>query len=73
MKLTLLAKDPTCWDRNCPSVYVDESGGLVVQGVQLSDADLRDLRDPGSGETAVRIDPAIVAEAMARYATERQR
>ncbi|MFC3997912.1 hypothetical protein ACFOVU_18405 [Nocardiopsis sediminis] len=71
MKLTLLAKDGESKLKDCPSVYIADTGEFVVQGVQLSDADLRELKNPLPGETAVRIHPDVVVRAVERYATEK--
>ncbi|GAB3214101.1 hypothetical protein ACQEU5_03675 [Marinactinospora thermotolerans] len=67
MKLTMLCKDQGSGGEGCPSVYLADTGELVVQGAQLSHDDLSSLENPLPGETAVRIAPEIVIEAIRRY------
>lgn len=67
MELRMLAKDNKSGDDGCPSVYLDEAGGLVVQG-ELLDADtFGNLKNVLPGESAVRIDADVVAKAMRHY------
>jgi hypothetical protein len=58
-----------CRGGNCPTVYVAESGDLVVQGFTLDRSELGDLHVP-DGENVVRIPAALLREA-ARAAQER--
>ncbi|MBX9387018.1 hypothetical protein ACFPZ0_06995 [Streptomonospora nanhaiensis] len=67
MKLTLLAKDEKSHKKACPSVYFSDSGEFIVQGQQLSSADMGELQNPLAGETAVRIAPDIVLRAVEAY------
>ncbi len=67
MRLTLIAKDAQSGGKGCPSVYVSDSGEMVVQGVQLAASELAELQNPLPGETAVRIAPDVVLEAAERY------
>ncbi|MDT0301426.1 hypothetical protein [Streptomonospora wellingtoniae] len=67
MKLTLLAKDKLSGAKGCPSVYVADTGDLVVQGVELTDSEMSAIQNPLDGEVAVRIDPEIVIEAIERF------
>ncbi|MUL42044.1 hypothetical protein FZ103_12800 [Streptomonospora sp. PA3] len=67
MKLTLLAKDGKSGVKDCPSVYVADTGELVVQGLELTESEMPSLQNPLNGETAVRIDPTIVIEAVEQY------
>ncbi len=68
MRIERLAKDPDSITRNCPSVYLAESGDLVVQG-DLLDEDTTDrLEDVLAHEGAVTIKRAIVEEALRRLA-----
>jgi hypothetical protein len=68
MKLTLLAKDNSSGREGCPSVYFAEDGALVVQGDLLDSATEANLLNVLPGEGAVRIQPEIVREALARLA-----
>ncbi|GAA1760485.1 MULTISPECIES: hypothetical protein [Streptomonospora] len=67
MKLTLLAKDKLSGGKGCPSVYVADTGDLVVQGVELTGSEMSEVQNPLEGEAAVRIDPEIVIEAIERF------
>jgi hypothetical protein len=67
MKLTLLAKDDRSQKSACPSVYLADTGELVIQGPELVGADLGALQNVLDGETAVRIAPEIVVRAVQRY------
>ncbi|MDA8372559.1 MAG: hypothetical protein M0026_22170 [Nocardiopsaceae bacterium] len=67
MKLTLLAKDGKSQLKDCPSVYLADTGELVVQGPELDAGDMQELQNPLSGETAVRIDPEIILRAVEFY------
>jgi len=67
MKLVKLYKDAGSGGQGCPTVYVAESGELVVQGY-LVDADtVAELENVLPGEVAVRIAPEVVLAAIARY------
>lgn len=67
MKLTLLCKDGGSGAKGCPSVYLADTGELVVQGGLLDEADLGELQNRLPGESAVRIAPEVVVEAVERY------
>lgn len=67
MKLTKLYKDPGSGNGGCPTVYVAESGELVVQGHILDEDTFGELENVLPGESAVRIDPKIVLGAIERY------
>lgn len=67
MKLTLLAKDGASGVKDCPSVYVADTGELVVQGCELTASEMAEVHNPLSGETAVRIPPDVVIDAIERY------
>ncbi|GAA3761616.1 hypothetical protein GCM10022205_56760 [Spinactinospora alkalitolerans] len=67
MRLTLLAKDGKSQLKDCPSVYMADTGELVVQGPELDATEIQELQSPLSGETAVRIDPEIALRAMELY------
>lgn len=67
MKLTLLAKDKLSGAKGCPSVYVADTGDLVVQGVELTDSEMSAVQNPLPGEAAVRIDPEVIIEAIERF------
>ena len=38
MELTMLYKDPSSGGSGCPSVYMADSGEVVVQGLAIDDA-----------------------------------
>ncbi|MDA0566015.1 hypothetical protein LG943_17085 [Streptomonospora sp. S1-112] len=67
MKLTLLDKDGKSADTACPSVYLADTGELVVQGPELVGEDTGQLQNPLPGETAVRISPEVVIRAIEKY------
>jgi hypothetical protein len=67
MKLTLLAKDGKSKEKACPSVYLADTGDLVVQGTQLDASEMTELQNPLPGETAVRISPEVVLQAVEQY------
>jgi len=67
MKLRMLAKDNNSQYGGCPSVYVGDSGELVVQGYQVDAATWAEVADPLPGEIAVRIAPEIVLAAADKY------
>lgn len=71
MRLTMLAKDDKSQVKGCPSVYMADTGELVVQGMQLDAADMRQLQNPLPGETAVRIAPEVVFKAVEVYKQNR--
>jgi hypothetical protein len=73
MKLTKLFKDPDSGGRGCPTVYLAESGELVVQGQLLDAETAEELENMLPGETAVRIAPEIVAGAIERYLRQKAR
>lgn len=61
MKLTRIAGD--CGEgRTCPTVYVSDQGTVVVQGYNLTEADLRKISLP-DGESAVEIPLSLLLEA----------
>lgn len=67
MRLIKLAKDSGSGHNGCPSVYVAESGEMVVQG-DLVDADtLGNLENMLPGEGAVRIKPQVIVDAVEQY------
>lgn len=67
MKLTLLDKDGRSNVKDCPSVYLADTGELVIQGVEVTGDDTSVLQNPLPGETAVRISPEIVLRAVEKY------
>ncbi|CAM4078545.1 hypothetical protein GCM10009799_02830 [Nocardiopsis rhodophaea] len=67
MRLTLLFKDDKSGVQGCPSVYLSDSGELVVQGQQLDGPDMSELQNLLPNEAAVRISPDIVLRAIERY------
>ncbi|MCF6476492.1 hypothetical protein FAF44_50385 [Nonomuraea sp. MG754425] len=60
----------------CPTLYETDRGTIVVQGLQVTDAEaLADLRDVLEGETAVEIPRELITEIARRVlpaATETQ-
>ncbi|GLU46536.1 hypothetical protein [Nocardiopsis ansamitocini] len=72
MELTMLFKDGGSGASGCPSVYLADTGELVVQGVQLGSDDLAALENPLPGETAVRIAPEVLIGAVERYRARQQ-
>ena len=62
----LLAKDNTCGDDGCPSVWLD-NGQLTILGPE---ADLLALKNVLPGETACRISIDVVRRALAAYDQE---
>lgn len=71
MELTMLYKDGGSGAEGCPSVYLADTGELVVQGVQLARRTSPNWRDPLPGETAVRISPEVLIGALQRYQANR--
>ncbi|MGW0984738.1 hypothetical protein ACWD46_00640 [Streptomyces sp. NPDC002486] len=67
MKLTKLYKDQSSGGNGCPTVYLGESGELVIQGSIVDSATLAELENVLPGESAVRISADVVAGAMERY------
>jgi hypothetical protein len=66
MRLERLAKDPGSGNFGCPSIYLAEDGGFVVQG-NLVDADTHaGLENLLPGEGAVHIRREVVEEALRR-------
>lgn len=68
MQLQRLAVDPDSFAvGGCHTMYLDEGGWFTVQGDQL-DADTHtNLENVLPGESAVRIKPEVVIEAVRRY------
>lgn len=67
MKLTMLYKDQGSGGNGCPSVYVTDTGDLVVQGTALEGTAFEQLENVLPGETAVRISPDVLIGAIERY------
>ncbi|MGH8929577.1 MAG: hypothetical protein ACRDZO_02775 [Egibacteraceae bacterium] len=53
--------------KECPTVYLAESGEFVIQGYRLDTDTLAHLENVLPGETAVRISAAVVLGAVERY------
>ncbi|MCP2342022.1 hypothetical protein [Actinomadura rupiterrae] len=66
MKLVMLSKDDKSGGNGCPSVYLAESGELVVQGSVVDDDTHAELANVLPGEMAVRIAPEVLVRAVAR-------
>jgi hypothetical protein len=67
MKLTMLYKDENSGGNGCPSVYLTDSGDLVVQGPTLDGVAFTQLENVLPGEGAVRISPEVIMGAIERY------
>ncbi|MEU2975844.1 hypothetical protein ABZ678_02200 [Streptomyces hirsutus] len=67
MKLTKLYKDQGSGGNGCPTVYLGETGELVVQGHVVDSATFSELENVLPGEGAVRISADVVAGAMEQY------
>ncbi|MFH9041385.1 hypothetical protein ACH4FA_18855 [Streptomyces sp. NPDC017966] len=67
MKLTKLYKDQGSGGNGCPTVYLGETGELIVQGSLVDSATFTKLENVLPGEGAVRISADVVAGAMERY------
>lgn len=64
-RLKMLAKDNDSGRTGCPSVYLDDDGMAVVQGV-LVDPDTHDsMSNVLPGEAGVRINPQVLVAAVA--------
>ncbi|MBE1585559.1 hypothetical protein ACFPOI_47330 [Nonomuraea angiospora] len=51
----------------CPTLYETDRGTIVVQGLQVTDAEaLADLRDVLDGETAVEVPRELITEIARR-------
>lgn len=66
MELKMLAKDSGSGGNGCPSVYLADTGELVIQGNTLDDATFGKLANVLEGESAVRIAPEVVQAALAK-------
>ncbi len=71
MKLTMLSKDQNSGGNGCPSVYLGDTGELVVQGVSVDSATQSELVNVLPGEGAVRISAEVVLDAADRYRERR--
>lgn len=65
MKLRMLAKDNTSGRTGCPSVYLDEDGMAVVQGLAVDQATHDAMANVLPGEQGVRIRPEVLVAAAA--------
>ncbi|MFY1615068.1 hypothetical protein [Micromonospora sp. WMMD736] len=73
MKLTKLYKDPGSGGNGCPTVYLGESGELVVQGSLIDEDTVSELENVLPGEGAVRIPAEVLLGAIERYRQSEQR
>ncbi len=71
MKLEKLYKDLGSGGQGCPTVYLADSGELVVQGYMIDGATMEELENVLPGETAVRISPDVVRGAIERLNTKK--
>ncbi|MEU8651040.1 hypothetical protein [Streptomyces sp. NPDC048737] len=67
MKLTKLYKDQGSGGNGCPTVYLSETGELVVQGHVVDGATFAELENVLPGEGAVRISADVVIGAVEQY------
>lgn len=67
MKLTKLFKDQGSGGNGCPTVYLGESGELVVQGYSVDESTFAELENVLPGESAVRISPDVILGAVEQY------
>lgn len=67
MDLTMLFKDAGSGGSGCPSVYLADSGELVIQGNVVDGATRSNLRNLLPGEDAVRISVEVILGAVAEY------
>ena len=68
MPLRFIAKDPNTNGNQCPTVWVDDDGSLVIQGWKIDDATTVQCLATGSipeTESVVRI-PARMTDALRR-------
>lgn len=70
MKLTKLYKDQGSGGNGCPTVYLAESGELVVQGYGVDSATFGELENVLPGEGAVRISADVIVGAVERYRSQ---
>ena len=70
MKLQKLFKDQGSGGNGCPTVYLAESGELVVQGYTIDSDTFSELENVLPGEGAVRIAPEVILGAVQRLASE---
>lgn len=64
MRLTMLAKDEKSGRTGCPSVYLDEDGMAVVQGVEVDADTAAVMANVLPGERGVRIRPEVLVAAV---------
>ncbi len=67
MKLTKSYKDGTSGRDGCPTVYLAESGDVVVQGRQVDAATFAELENVLPGESAVLVSADLLVGAVERY------
>lgn len=60
VKLTKLHKDDGSGGNGCPTIYLGDSGELVVQGHLVDEHTFGELENVLPGEGTVRISPGIV-------------
>jgi hypothetical protein len=66
MKLEILYKDPDSGD-GCQTVYLTETGDIVIQGQEVDTSTRGQLVSVVPGETAVTIAPEVLLSAVIRY------
>jgi len=71
MMLTFLFKWRGSGGGNCPAVYDTDGGDLVIQGYDLGDEEIGQLRNRADNEGAVRI-PYAMAEQIADMVNARR-
>lgn len=66
MALKIIYQKPDS-GQGCPTVYLSDSGELVIQGPEVDEATRNELVSVVPGETAVRLEPEVLLSAMLRY------
>jgi hypothetical protein len=71
--VTKLYKDGSSGGNGCLTVYLGESGELIVQGHMVDEDTFSELESVFPGEGAVRISPEVVLGAIEPYRESGQR
>lgn len=73
MKFTMLYQDPETDGRGCPSLYLEETGKLAVQGPEADIANLAVLeKSLQPSETAVRVSCEVMIRGIEQYMANTQ-
>lgn len=60
----------TCKEGQCPQIYEEDDGTLLVQGYRVEEPELLDRLRLPEGESVVRVPRALVIEAVRLMSTE---